>query len=164
MSGTWIRSAAAMAAVLLAVVPGPSAMAADSNAMAQITIRQDLGALAPSHTAPAGWSCTDSNAGGVYTVTCTPTASPPSGSWVCPGPSVVASYLGSPLDTHVGTSGCGGAGGASATCSPQQVPLVTNVCTDSAAGPAAMPFRCVVDYSGITPATVEWTVLCRTFT
>ena len=145
---------------LVATVAWPSAATSDTDALAEITIVQRYDGAAPTHFAPSTWTCTSSDVSSVYTVSCTPTAAAPSGNWVCPSPRVLTSYLGSPLDTVDTAVECGT---TTAGCAPQQLPSFAGFCDETAAGPAAMPFRCVADYSGTTVATVEWTVLCRTY-
>lgn len=148
------------AACVLTALASAAGACPDTDALAEITIAKRFDGTAPVHWAPSGWTCGSSDTGSVYTVSCTPTAAAPSGNWVCPHPEVFTSYIGSPLDTLDTSTTCGA---KTVSCSPQAAPSVAGFCSDSTAGPGAVPFVCVADYSGVTAATVEWTVLCRSY-
>ncbi|MGH8309595.1 MAG: hypothetical protein ACRETX_07345 [Steroidobacteraceae bacterium] len=136
----------------------PAAASPDTNASGQIRI-DGTGDVSYTVHRPDGWTCEETDLSSFLKVSCVPNDPSPSGSWVCPNPSVMASYFGSPANTLIATVRCGS---ASASCHPQAVPLVQNYCIDHVAGPAPVPLKCEVDYSGMLPPD-QWTVLCRTY-
>ena len=160
MSNSRTARGIVLAAILVASATALPARA-DTDVYGEILIHKYSTEQGPTHDAPSGWTCGSQNSGGHYTVTCDKNGSAPDGDWVCPGPYVLATYVGSPLDTHWGTSSCGD---TSADCSPQQIPLTSGFCDDSTAGPDGMDFVCDANMQGLSEATTEWTVLCRTYT
>jgi hypothetical protein len=158
---------AAIAVAALACLAGQPASASDT-AYAQITISKDAkGAVTVTPpgagSTPSAWSCATDDQSSAVQVKIAVTCVPASGTWTCRTPYLLGTYAGAPgTESATGTTSCAT---KVATCTAQenQAPYAVGYCEAHVPdGGALSAFVCKAEYNGLQ-ATVEWSILCRTY-